>query len=54
MGLNPRTVLNLLRAGDLVGRRVGKPWKIHADAIRDYLMQPPDRAAAPARRHKAA
>lgn len=41
MGLHPRTVVELLRRGDLVGRRVGKPWKIHRDAIRDYLMCKP-------------
>lgn len=48
MGLCERTVVELLRSGQLVGRRVGKPWKIHRDAIREYLMpKPPARAAAP-------
>jgi excisionase family DNA binding protein len=41
MGLHPRTVSELLRRGELVGRRVGKPWKVHVDAIRDYLMRKP-------------
>jgi len=38
MQITRQSVLNLLHSGELVGRRAGRPWKIHRDAIRDYLM----------------
>lgn len=61
MGVNPRTIYQLLRAGQLVGRRIGvrgKTWKIHRDAVRDYLMAPrkpplSEEAPGPARKRRA-
>jgi len=46
LGITTRTLYTILNDGQLRGRKAGRAWKIHRDALREYLMPPNPEAAA--------
>ena len=41
LGISRLFVLQLLNTGELKGRKVGRYWLVHEDAIREFLMNAP-------------
>jgi excisionase family DNA binding protein len=35
--LHPKTIRGLLRSGELVGRKIGKVWRIHRSELERFL-----------------
>jgi len=40
LGLSSRIVVNLVRTGELPGRKIGRFWRFHRSVIREWLSQP--------------
>ena len=40
LGVGERTVYRLLQSGELVGRKLGRGWKISADNLKRFTEQP--------------
>ena len=45
--LNRMTVIRLLQSGALHGIKVGRPWRVHPDALYQFLMQRAETAPLP-------
>lgn len=38
MKVHWKTIQHLARLGDIRGQKIGKKWRFHRDAVRDYLL----------------
>jgi excisionase family DNA binding protein len=48
LGVHERTVLNLLRRGELRGHRVGRSWKLYKADVEDFIATQRQKAFAEA------
>lgn len=44
LGVSNRTILNLIRRGELHGFKVGEMWKVEEEEVRDYIKRQKQKA----------
>lgn len=47
LNLSKSSVYKMLRVGKIPGRKMGKCWRFHKDAISQWLKEGPKRSARP-------
>jgi putative molybdopterin biosynthesis protein len=40
LGLNKRTVYNLVRKGEIPGTKIGRQWRVKKDSLEDLFRNP--------------